>query len=249
MLPKLTSKFKKIIKISTITLITVLIFAFVGFWVFVFVSSYRPEKQFLDQVLSDNQVTITKNSQYYSITPGSLNSTNPKIIYYSGGLVEPEAYLFKLSQLAKTLQSQIFLSLPIFNLSIFDNNLADKIINEQNLQKVIIGGHSLGGISGCRFAKNNHDKIQKLFLFGSYCDQDVSQRAFEVFSLMGKRDGIINQENYQKAKIYLPKNTNFVENESLVHSNFGNYGLQKGDNPSQLSNQEVINLMKMGLAD
>jgi len=129
--------------------------------------------------------------------------------------------------------------------AIFDINSAKRIIQEYNLEKVIVGGHSLGGIAACRFVLNNESKIDGLFLFGSYCDQDITKFKGQVVSVIGDNDNIINRENYNQAKSNLPmQNTQINEIEGLNHSDFGNYGLQKKDKESLLTETEKIEIIE-----
>lgn len=245
-MPKLPSKLKPILFKTLIALAVLIPLAIGGFWVYTRFASYSAEEFYLNKALNDPAVEITTHRRYYQITPQNLDSQNTPIIYYTGGLVDSESYLFQMAQISQQLQTEVFLSRPVFNAMIFEINLSDSIIRSQNLDKIQIGGHSLGGISGCRYAKNNPEKVERLFLLGSYCDQDLSQLEFEVLSIMGKRDGIINQENYQKAKANLPAGAVIIEDEKLNHSDFGNYGLQDGDEPSKLEVMEVVEMVVEG---
>ena len=242
---------KNILTKALITLLILIPLVIGGFWLYTQTFSYSAESEYLKLALNDEGIEITKNLRYYKISPKNLNTQNtPKntpIIYYTGGLVKPESYLFQTVQISKKLQTNIYVSRPIFNVMIFEIDLASDIIKQEKLDKVTIGGHSLGGISGCRFAKNNPQKVKLLFLFGSYCDQDLSQLDFQVLSIIGKKDGIINKENYEKSKQNLPNSAIIIEDEKLNHSNFGNYGLQKSDQESQLKVEEIVDLLAQKL--
>ena len=246
---KLNLKKYKSVLIKVLVGILILIpLAVGGFWSYTRFASYSPESKYLELAQNDQDVQITKKTRYYKISPKNLQADKTPIIYYTGGLVQPESYLFQTALMAKSLQTEIYLSRPVFNVMIFEIDLADEIIKQEKLDKVAIGGHSLGGISSCRFAKSNPQKVELLFLFASYCDQNLSQESFKIVSIMGKRDGIINKENYQKAKENLPNSAIIIENEKLTHSNFGNYGLQKGDMESQLKVEEIVELVVEGMS-
>jgi len=122
-------------------------------------------------------------------------------------------------------------------------NAAARIIDNHNLDRAWVGGHSLGGISAARFTAGRMDAVEGLFLLGSYSDQDLSGFRGDVVSIMGTEDLIINRENYQAAKENLPPQAEIIEVEGLNHSDFGNYGLQSGDGTSRLTDAEVIALL------
>ena len=177
------------------------------------------------------------------ITPADINSTHPAIIFYPGGLVAPEAYLYKMGHVAECLQATVYVIKAPFNAAIFDINAAARVIDNFNLETTWVGGHSLGGISAARFTAGNMDKVEGLFLFGSYSDQDLSSFKGEVVSIMGDQDLIINRKNYEEAKKNLPLQAKIIEAEGLNHSDFGNYGLQSGDGASGLSEEEIIEII------
>ncbi len=177
------------------------------------------------------------------ITPAEINPAQPAVIFYPGGLVAPEAYLYKMGHVAECLQAPVYAIKAPFNAAIFDINAAARAIENFNLETVWVGGHSLGGISAARFTAQNTGKVEGLFLFGSYSDQDLNSFGGKVISIMGDQDLIINRENYEEAKKNLPPGAQIIEVEGLNHSDFGNYGLQSGDGPGNLSEEEVIELI------
>ena len=48
----------------------------------------------------------------------------------------------------------------------------------------------------------------------------------------------LNWTSYQKAKQFLPKDTQYVSIEGGNHAGFGNYGVQKGDSKATISNEQ-----------
>lgn len=219
---------KKWLKIILILLIPILIVTLSFSFVYVESITYKADNEFLQKILKDENIVIKEESDYYSLTPKDLDRESLPIIYYTGGLVKPNAYLYKLGQVAINLKKKIFVLKPFLNLTIINNNQAKKVIDNEKLDKVILAGHSLGAISACRMTKDNL-KVVELFLLGGYCDADIANSQVEVNSVIGKKDGILNWDNYYKSRILLPSNTHFYELEDFNHSDFANYGLQKND--------------------
>ena len=229
-------------KIIWITLISV-IGALSGisvFWLYTSWAVYESEIS-LEEWGNSPHLDVNESSHYWSIIPRQSSGRSP-VIYYPGGLVQAEAYGGLLAEVARHDNRDIYIIKPPFHLSIFSINRAQRVIEQENLEQVLIGGHSLGGVSACRFVKQNPQ--YPLFLFGSYCDTDISETDIQVISVMGKRDQIINQDNYQKAKTRLPIKSSLDEIPLLTHSDFGQYGLQRGDAPSYLSDRDIIFLMR-----
>jgi predicted esterase len=229
----------KLKKAFAIILILVIL-SMVGFWGYVQIHTYPAEAEYLALIMSDDRVTINEEREHFVITPASLDPDAIPVIFYPGGLVAPEAYLYKMGMVAAHQETIVYIIKAPFNAAIFNIDAAEKIIERYNLNQVWIGGHSLGGIAACRYAAMNQENIYGLFLFGSYCDQTIIDFEGPVVSVMGLQDLIINRDNYDAAKSQLPPRATVFEIEGLNHSAFGNYGLQGGDGESNLSDEQVI---------
>lgn len=220
-----------------------MVIALAAFYIYVQVQTYPAEETYLLEIEAKETLEINNENRVFVITPTDINSAHPAIIFYPGGLVAPEAYLYKMGHVAECLQSTVYVLKAPFNAAIFDVNAAARIVDNFNLETAWVGGHSLGGISAARFAAENMGKVEGLFLFGTYSDQGLSSFRGEVVSIMGDQDLIINRENYEEAKQNLPPQAKVIEVEGLNHSDFGNYGLQSGDGTSNLSEEEVIEII------
>ncbi len=228
------------LKKALVVILILVVLSLVVFWGYVQIRTYPAEAEQLTFILSDNSVTVSEERNHFVITPASLNPDVVPVIFYPGGLVAPEAYLYKMGMTAAHQETTVYIIKAPFNAAIFNINAAEKIIERYNLDQVWIGGHSLGGIAACRYAAMNQENIYGLFLFGSYCDQALADFEGPVVSVMGLQDLIINRDNYDTAKSQLPPTSTILEIEGLNHSAFGNYGLQEGDGESNLSNEQVI---------
>lgn len=170
---------------------------------------------------------------------------NPAIIFYQGALVEKESYSIWAQQVSEAGYAVYLVSTP-FNLPIFRQNAAEKIIIEEQLTEVVMGGHSLGGVISSRFVNNYPDYIIKgVFFLASYPDEKGSLTDFpgSVLSITGSLDGVLNQETYQEAHQFLPNQTVYEIFEGGNHAGFGSYGEQKGDQSAVLTNEEQQRLI------
>lgn len=233
----------RVLKFIAGGLILVIVLAFAAFVIYVQIATYPPDQQQLAAVMSDDSLSITESRQYYKITPVIQDAAHPHIIFYPGGLVDPGAYLYKMGAAASELKTTVYIIKAPFNAAIFNVGAAGKIIDSYGLEQAWVGGHSLGGISACRFAARNPGSAYGVFMFASYCDQDLVGFTGPVVVVMGLNDLIINRENYEAAKANLPLETRIYEVDELNHSDFGNYGLQEGDAPGILSDLEVIEII------
>ena len=161
------------------------------------------------------------------------------IIFYPGGFVYPEAYsplCYKISERGY----RVFLVKMPLNLAVLKPNAAQKIIDEFNLDKVVLAGHSLGGAMEAKFVYDNPNKIRGLILLAAYPGKqnNISNYNIKVLSVFSELDGLSTPEKIENYKYLLPKDTQYVMIKGGNHSNFGYYGFQKGDNPSTISKEE-----------
>ena len=162
-------------------------------------------------------------------------------LFYTGALVEPQAYAKLADGLAKE-GIEVYIISSQLNLPVLDNGTMATIVKEDHLDKVFVGGHSLGGVVSTIEAKklNEIDKLAGLILLASYPDQstDISETQIPVLSITASNDKILKQEKYEDAKSRLPESTLYTTFEGGNHSGFGLYGQQNGDGTATMSAEE-----------
>ncbi|WP_455539047.1 alpha/beta hydrolase [Terrisporobacter sp.] len=223
-----------------IIIFLVVIIAIIGVGSGVWLSkTYEPSKLAQEALISNNQITV-KDKDYISFTPRNKKVTKG-FIFYPGGGVKPEAYAPICRQIAEKGYEVVIAKMPL-NLAIFSPNKADKIIEDfSNIHSWSIGGHSLGGVMASKYA-SDHKDIKAVALYASYPTNDALKKSdTEVISIYGSKDGVVNRENLYESKKNLPQDTEFIEIDGGNHSQFGDYGLQKGDNKATISEQKQIN--------
>ena len=214
-----------------------------GFWIYVAVRTYPADAGALDRIRSDDRISIHEERDHFRLAPPEGDGERPPLIFYPGGLVEPEAYLFKMGRVAGALGATVFVIKPPFNAAIFDVGAAGRLMDHYGIGEAWIGGHSLGGIAACRFASANAERAHGLFLFGSYCDVDARDLPSPIISIMGLEDRVIDRGNYEEARRRLPDSALVEEVEGMNHSAFGNYGHQRGDGQGSLDDEAVIRII------
>lgn len=223
--------------------LAIMILVLAGFWLYVQIRTYPAESAALEAIQTDPYLQIKEERTHFILMPDDVDPNRIPLIFYPGGLVAPEAYLYKMGRVAVKLDTDVYIVKAPFNAAIFNINAAGRIMDIYNLDQAWVGGHSLGGISACRFVESGDDRIYGLFMFGSYCDRSIKNFSGPVLSIMGLQDEIINRSNYSEATLNLAEGALILEVEGLNHSDFGNYGLQAGDGASSFSDSEVIALI------
>ena len=183
--------------------------------------------------------TYVKKNQYYRFdAKGEEQAT---LLFYTGALVEPQAYVGIAEGLAKNGITTYVIESSL-NLPIFEMGTMESIVKEEKLDKVYVAGHSLGGVvatlDAVTLQKETH--LAGVILLASYPDKsvDFSSSHIPVLSIVASNDKILNWEKYEASKIRLPKSSEELMIEGGNHSGFGMYGEQKGDGKASISNKE-----------
>ena len=206
--------------------------------------SYTPEEQ-----VPSSAVTIYEYRDYIEINPTSNQYSKTGLVFYPGGLVDPHAYIEPLSRFAVIGKAHkvVIVKMP-GNLAVLDGNQGAWIYDDfPDVTQWVIGGHSLGGVMACSVVDKYPDFFNGLVLMAAYpqTSTNLNDWTGSVLSIRGQFDGLVdslkiasyvgllptpwwinNLEFYPGGK--LPKTVYFT-NPGGNHSQFGNYGLQKGD--------------------
>lgn len=168
----------------------------------------------------------------------SPKKTETAIIFYQGGFVENKAYIPLLLECAKKGIKIYLIHFPL-NFGFFRPNIGIKIVKSHpEIKHWYIGGHSLGGLIAALHVLNYPDAYEGLFMLAGYSMKDISNLKMKVLTICGSNDGIIRFEKYNENNKKLPKHMKKYVIEGGNHSQFGNYGFQKGDKKATISREE-----------
>lgn len=235
-------------KILLIMLSTLIIF-FGGFYAYTL--DYYHAFSIAQEVLNKGDVDYQKTGDTIVFNPEN-NKMNKGIIFYPGGKVDYLSYIPLMQRIAKEGYTCVLMKMP-FNLAVFNQNAADKPIDQyKNVESWYIAGHSLGGAMGSIYASKNEDKIDGLILLGSYPSADLSTSNLKMLSIYGSNDEILNKDSFEDNKKNAPQNTKYIEIKGGNHAYYGNYGEQEDDGKAlitaeeqqDITVEEILNFLK-----
>ncbi len=226
---------KKLLKIIGVSVSVVTI----GF--FVWLSNGYNAKELANKALISDESVDINIGEFITFTPTN-KEVDKGFILYPGAKVDAKAYAPLAKQVANAGYEVIIVDMP-FDFAMFKKDKAQEVIDKYpNIKNWVIGGHSLGGVVASQFASTN-DEIDGVVFLASYPMKDELKNSDKkVVSIWGSKDGVLNFENLVKSKENLPTNTEYVEIEGANHAQFGDYGIQKGDNESIVPVQEQIDI-------
>jgi hypothetical protein len=176
--------------------------------------------------------------EYISFSPADpQQDVYMGLIFYPGAHVDPRAYAAPLREIAAHGYYVVLISMPL-NIALFDINAANYFYDAEekysDLQWVI-GGHSLGGVAAALNAGRNPSEIRGLIFWGAFMTDDrLHDLDLPVLSIYGTRD-FSGLDAFENSLAYLPADTRYFFIEGGNHSQFGDYGLQPGDNEAAIS--------------
>lgn len=228
---------KKLILVAILALIFIVAAAFTYY-----VSDYyHTDNKALAALKSTDTYTVSDTSDFITFTP-TTNKSTTGIIIYPGAKVQAEAYSVLASKLAQKGYTTIIVKMP-FNLAFFGTDKSDDVIkNHTEINKWVIGGHSLGGVFASEYALKNQDKISGVVYLAAYPSKNASNATFKALSIRGSLDGLTTAEDISKNLDKFPANTTFITIPGGNHYNFGDYGVQAGDNNSTITREKQQNL-------
>jgi len=199
---------------------------------------YHADEEAIMACQSSDTVTVTYVSGgQYDFVP-----ENPQagIIFYPGGKVEYTAYAPLMQKLAEEDILCIVPKMPL-NLAVLDVGAAEDIMKQYpEITDWYIGGHSLGGSMAASYAADHADELEGLILLAAYSTADLTGSGFEVFSVYGSEDKVLNMEKYEEYRSNLPEDVYELIIEGGNHAGFGSYGAQEGDGEAAISSSEQI---------
>ena len=160
------------------------------------------------------------------------------IIFYPGGKVQFEAYAPLMGEMSQEGLFCVLVHMP-GNLAVLNKDAAAKVITAYpEIDHWYIGGHSLGGVMAASYAAEHPEDFEGVFFLGAYTTEDLSGTELKGLSVTATEDRILNMEKYEENRHNLPADTTEETIAGGNHSQFGSYGLQKGDGTAAIPEEE-----------
>jgi pimeloyl-ACP methyl ester carboxylesterase len=216
--------------------VSVLVLVVLGFlaWVNTPMMGERPAAL---EVWRDSRIAVTDLGDAVELAPVDGRS-GAGLVFIPGAVVDPYAYMYKLSETVADTGLTVLITKPTLNLAFFDTRpLSAFTSHVPEVEHWDVGGHSLGGVRACQLAADGG--TDGLVLFGSYCANDLSGTDLRVLSISGGRDGLSTPAKIDAARPLLPADATMVQIQGMNHAQFGNYGLQSGDGTATIGDVEA----------
>lgn len=207
-------------------------------------------------------VTVTDTRRMIELRGPVTPPDAAGLIFYPGGLVEPEAYVSLLAPVAQAGFPVIIAKMPLDLAVTAPNRAADLLdgypAGESVTRLWALGGHSLGGAMAARFIARRADSyptVRGLILLGAYPPESdsLARTGRSVLSIWASEDGLATEQDREKTLRLLPGHARIEIIDGGNHAGFGEYGPQRGDGerliPLEQQHAEVQQLIIRFLDD
>jgi hypothetical protein len=213
---------------------------FIG--LFIISCSKLPKEDIRDFL--ENEVSETNDF----IVVSANNNATETLIFYPGGLVDPNSYLKWQDELVSERPSLRVITVRMpSNLAVLNSQKGERLFSSfPNTQTWLVAGHSLGGAMATNFMEKNQGKIDALIYLAAYpADDRLKSSNRPILSVFGELDGLATPTEIKEREELLPdpyfmidsldfpqtleNSTMYYEIKGGNHAQFGSYGTQNGD--------------------
>lgn len=228
-------KWNWLLKRAVLIILSLILVLFSAFYIYTL--NYYHALPIAMEALSDESIDYSLEKNMIVFTP-TTNKNNKGLIFYPGGKVEYLSYIPLMQRVAREGYTCFLMKMP-FNLAVFDQNAANRPIDEyKDINSWYLSGHSLGGAMASKYTSKNIDKLDGLILLGSYPAANLSKYNIPMISIYGSEDKILSKDSFEKNKAYGSQNTKYVEIKGGNHAYYGNYGEQKNDGIASITTEK-----------
>lgn len=165
-------------------------------------------------------------------------NTELGFIIYPGGKVDEVAYIRMAQLLNDEGYTAVVEGFP-FDIGFFGINNADKTIEKyKDIDKWIIIGHSLGGVTASEYVYKNPEHIEGIVFLASYPTKDLKDLDMKTLYIRAENDKVLELESYEEGKATNSENFEEIVIDGGNHAGFANYGTQKGDGKNTIGDEE-----------
>lgn len=195
-------------------------------------SYYHADPSVQDYLETDSEVTVVKTEYGWFFNGPSEDNI---LVFYPGGKVEETAYAPLLHLLSSQGMDVCLVKMP-FRLAFLGKDKADGIFSMYDHPNRYIGGHSLGGAFAAVYASGHASDLKGLVMLAAYPTSELDG-GIQTISIYGSEDKVVSMDKIEAGRNLAGQYTEHVI-EGGNHSQFGNYGNQKGDGTASLSRDE-----------
>ena len=229
------SNTKNKFKLGKIVFFTVIVIVAVVFAVlFLYTKEYYRSEVTMEDCMADTECSIEEFADGIFVDGSGQEDA---VIFYPGAKVEYTSYLPLCVKMAEEGVDCFLVEMP-FHLAILGMNKADKIMDTYDYENWYLAGHSLGGAMAANYVAENVEDFAGLIMLAAYPTKALISEDLKVLSVYGNKDTVLNRENLEAGKEFVPEHYTEIGLGGANHAGFGNYGPQEGDGEATVEREK-----------
>ena len=192
-------------------------------------SERQPLPEAMEALANDERVQVEREP-WLTFAP-TQGAPDTAFVFYPGGRIDPRGYAPLMKALAAEGYLVVVPEMPL-NIAAFRPSIADKIIAAHpEIDRWVIGGHSVGGAMAAQYTHTHSDNIAGLAIWASYPPDkaDLSGMEIPVTLIYGSRETRVTDSSLADRQHLLPADTIYVRIEGGDHHQFGSYEIDPED--------------------
>jgi pimeloyl-ACP methyl ester carboxylesterase len=195
----------------------------------------QPLPEAIAALTSDERVQV-EQEPWLTFAP-TQGTPATGFIFYPGGRIDPRGYAPLMKAIAAEGYLVVVPEMPL-NIAAFRPSIADKVIAAHpEIDRWIIGGHSVGGAMAAQYTHTHSENIAGLEIWASYPPDkaDLSGLEIPVTLIYGSRETKVTDSSVAERQHLLPADTVYVRIEGGDHHQFGSYEINPEDHLATIS--------------
>jgi len=190
--------------------------------------THAPLPEALAALQSDSDVLFTQvavpdwdNENYYVFQPKAAPASKA-LVFYGGATCDARDYAPMAREIARAGFMMVLVKMPGDISFSAPDRAATVIAAFPGIKTWAIGGHSMGGISACQFAREHLDTISAVVLWASWPSPQnkIDQTDLKALSISATNDGIYPPVKIKWSHAMLPADTVYVVIQGGNHGQF-----------------------------
>jgi hypothetical protein len=213
---------RAIFVLATVTLLA-------SIWLLIWARLIIPADRSARFALDSDDVIIVSKDEWIGFRPRDVDPIIG-VIFYPDKKAEPAGYAPMLRELAARGFLVVITPMPL-NLALFAPERARRVMSRfSDIQRWVIAGHGLGGMTAAMFAERHTDKLAGLMLWASSpaLFSNLSKALIPVISIYATADELTAPIDIERSRERLPADTSYVAIQGGDHWNFGDFSPAAG---------------------
>ena len=196
-----------------------------------------PDPETRTYLESDSYTSVIEADGSLRFVPEESNGLG--IVIMHGALIKPQSYAQSAGYFA-TLGYTVLLPAGPGRMSIAAVSGMGERLRQEALDGWFFIGHSMGGMASLDSIRTHDLDVRAVALWATAMPADFSDLQLPVLFIWGDTDGLLPRERFERSRLHLPADTEYITLVGANHRNFAMYTHQFFDDDATIDRDAQI---------